>query len=179
MMNRVQSFAPVVPRRPRVLILGSMPGVKSLEKKQYYAHPHNVFWRIMEELFQIDSKANYQKRISGLKRARLALWDVFHFCQRRGSADTAIRKDSEVANNVAHLLRKHTGVRLVLLNGRKAGEGFRRHLAPQLKGIKRPLKIVVLPSTSPAHARMSFEEKCRHWRAALLETEASTRFSAL
>ena len=121
----------------------------------------------MDELLGIDEQAGYQRRLAALKRARLALWDVFQCCQRTGSADAAIKKDSEVPNNIVGLLASHASIRFVWFNGRKAEEGFRRHIAPHLKAGNKMPRLVALPSTSPAHAHMSYKEKCRRWCAAM------------
>ena len=90
-MARVQSFAPVIGERPRILILGSMPGVASLDAVQYYAHPRNVFWPIMAELFSIDASVEYAQRIEQISAALVILWDTLKRCYRPGSLDSESR----------------------------------------------------------------------------------------
>ena len=103
-MSRVESFAPVVGTQPRILILGSMPGVASLEAVQYYAHPRNAFWPIIGELFSIDATASYPERIRQLQQKPLALWDTLRQCERPGSLDADIRRDSVAPNDIPTLL---------------------------------------------------------------------------
>ena len=110
-----------------------------------------------------------------LKRARIALWDVFQCCRRSGSADTAIERGSEEPNDIIGLLHSRGSVRSVWLNGGKADKGFRQHIAPRVGKAAPSLKIIVLPSTSPANARMSFNEKYRRWRSAMRQSQAPHR----
>ena len=173
--KRIRSFAVVAPRWPRVLILGSAPSIKSLERNQYYAHPRNAFWPIMIKLLAINPQANYRQRLNMLKRARLALWDIFQCCRRCGSADTAIERGSEEPNDIVGWLHSRGSVRFIWLNGGKADDGFRRHIAPRLRKTGLSLKIIALPSTSPANARMNFNEKRRRWRSAMRQSRAPLR----
>ena len=164
-MNEIRSFEPLIGRGPKVLILGSMPGVASLDVRQYYAHPRNVFWPIMSALFDIDWTEHYGMRVEQFRRLPLALWDVLQTCARRGSLDAAIERDSIRLNDIAGLLDEHPGIRLIAFNGRTAEQLFRRH---QLKALtqERP-DTIVLPSTSPAHAAKTFEQKLDEWRRIL------------
>lgn len=158
----VRSFAPIATPQARVLILGSMPGAASLAADQYYAHPHNAFWRIMGELVGAGPDKPYEERTRILKARGIALWDVLHSCVRPGSLDADIRE--EVPNDFASFFAAHPHIRHIGLNGGKAAASFRRHAARHC-----PPGVVVatLPSTSPAHAARSFAEKCALWRAAL------------
>jgi TDG/mug DNA glycosylase family protein len=161
----VRSFDPVVGSRPRVLILGSMPGVKSLEAGEYYAHPQNAFWRIMEALGVTPADEPYPERLAALKRSGIALWDVLEACERPGSLDTAIVKQSEVPNGITEVLAVHPSIRAVFFNGSKAEQAFRRHVLPALAPTVARLQFVRLPSTSPARA-IPFEAKLMAWRHA-------------
>ena len=166
--EQVRSFAPIVPDRPRVLILGSAPGVASLRLQQYYGHKHNAFWPLMGRLLhwpQVPSE--YEQRVMWLRRDGVALWDVLSQCRRSGSLDSNIERQTEVPNDIASLLRRHEGIASVGCNGNKAAELFRRHIAPQLRDFAAPPKVVTLPSTSPANARLSREEKYALWRREL------------
>jgi TDG/mug DNA glycosylase family protein len=163
--ERIRSFAPIAGRDARVLILGSMPGKKSLEARQYYAHRQNAFWRIVGDLFGVDPHAPYRKRMRALKSARIAVWDVLHSCTRTGSMDADIDGASEIANDFRAFFRQHRKISRVFFNGAKAEASFRRHVAKKLGGV--PVRSARLPSTSPAHASVSYPRKLRAWRAIL------------
>ncbi|OOZ41154.1 DNA-deoxyinosine glycosylase [Solemya elarraichensis gill symbiont] len=162
------SFPPLIGDQPKVLILGSMPGIKSLQEQQYYAHPRNAFWHIMGELFGAGFNLPYNQRLEILKQHHIALWDVLGYCEREGSLDSSIESGSEVPNAIPELLQEHHGIRRVLLNGGKAASAFRKHILPSLPATH-DYRIVQMPSTSPAHARMSQAEKLAVWREALLK----------
>jgi len=164
---RIVGFAPILGRYPRVLILGSMPSVTSLECGEYYAHPRNAFWPIVDALGLVDGNAPYAQRVADLKQSGVALWDSLKACERSGSLDAAIVSDSEVANDFAVLFRKRPSIRVVAFNGNKAEQAFRRHVLPKLasESLDR-LTLIRLPSTSPAHA-IPFEQKLAAWREIL------------
>lgn len=161
----IRSFAPIANRRARVLILGSMPGRASLEAGRYYAHRQNAFWRIVCELLGVDPCAPYGKRVQALKAARIALWDVLQSCSRRGSLDSNIERETEIANDLPAFLCSHPGITRIFFNGAKAAASFERSVMPALG--KRSLRYSRLPSTSPANASISYERKRRAWRAIL------------
>ncbi len=156
-VERIVSFPPIIAPDARVLILGSMPGVESLRRAEYYAHPRNAFWPIMAELLRTESPADYAGRCRLIRENRLALWDVCGSCEREGSLDQRIREP--VPNDFEALFVEHKGIRQIFFNGAKAEELFRRLVAaPKGVGLTR------LPSTSPAHT-MRYEEKIAAWRA--------------
>jgi hypoxanthine-DNA glycosylase len=163
---RIASFAPAADANARILILGSVPGTASLAAGQYYAHPHNAFWKIMAVLLGVPHDAPYATRIDAVQRAGIALWDVLHSCVRPGSLDAAIDTHSVRANDIPGLLATCPAIARICFNGSAAEKFFRRHLAASLA--QRPIEYVRLPSTSPAHAALRFEHKLAHWRAALL-----------
>jgi hypoxanthine-DNA glycosylase len=162
---RIESFAPVLGDAPRILILGSMPGAASLAAQQYYAHPHNAFWKIMTALLDLPADATYDARIDAVKRNGIALWDVLHSCVRPGSLDAAIESQSVRANDIAGLLARHPGITRICFNGAAAEKLYRQHVAAHLA--HRSLDTLRLPSSSPAHATMRPEHKLERWRAAL------------
>jgi len=165
--HRVVGFAPIVGPTPRVLILGSMPSVTSLEQGEYYAHPRNAFWPILDALGLADRDAPYARRVEELKRSGVALWDSLKSCERAGSLDAAIVSETEVANDFATLLAKRPSIRLIAFNGAKAERAFRRHVFPTLPvDILDRLALIRLPSTSPAHA-IAFEQKLAAWQEIL------------
>jgi TDG/mug DNA glycosylase family protein len=160
---QVHSFDPVLDSRSRVLILGSMPGRVSLLARQYYAHPRNLFWCLMEELLAVDGSASYPKRIAQLLARRVGLWDVLETCTRSSSLDSDIVPSSAVANDFAGLLEAYPNVRVVCFNGAKAADSFRRHVQPSL-GLREDLVFHQLPSTSPANASIPLRKKLEAWR---------------
>ena len=172
----IQSFPLIADAQATRLILGSMPGVASLAVRQYYAHPQNAFWRIMGELLGFAPDAPYADRVQALLRARIAVWDVLQFCERPGSLDSAIRRDSEVANDFSSFFREHPSVTHVFFNGSAAETCFRRHCA-DLDG-RQSVRFQRLPSTSPAHATLRFDAKLVAWRAALCIEQADIMASS-
>ncbi|MFL6580074.1 MAG: DNA-deoxyinosine glycosylase [Burkholderiales bacterium] len=159
----VCSFPPIESRAARVLVLGSMPGAASLRAGQYYAYPHNAFWRIMGVLFGTGPEMAYEKRVMTLRRAGLALWDVLASCAREGSLDSNIDEGSIVPNDFRTFFDAHPRVRHVFFNGAKAESTFNRYVRPELR--EGDLRFTRLPSTSPAHASLSLAHKLRAWRA--------------
>lgn len=160
-----RSFPPLADRRARVLILGSMPGVASLQAGRYYAHPRNAFWPIMGRLLGFDASAPYPEKVAALQAAGIALWDVLHSCQRPGSLDADIEPASMVANDLAAFLRAHPAIERIYFNGATAETCFRRHVARSLPAGSPEGRR--LPSTSPAHAALSFEQKLSAWQLVL------------
>ncbi|WP_047549623.1 DNA-deoxyinosine glycosylase [Methylotenera sp. G11] len=164
-MTTVSSFAPIEGDSPRVLILGSMPGVASLAAGQYYAHPRNAFWKIMEAVLDIPAVDGYETRVEKLKHFNIALWDVLESCIRPGSLDAAIEMDSAKANDIKALIQRHPGINVICFNGGSAEKIFKKRVLPLLGDFS--VKYIRLPSTSPAHAGMPFENKVMAWRAAI------------
>lgn len=156
---------------PKVLILGSFPGEQALARQEYYGNPRNHFWQIMEALFSIDRHLPYRERIDLLLSKGIALWDTVRSCRRIGSGDDRIL-DAEPAD-IGGFLPKHPTVRYIVANGRTA-ERFLRSAAARQE-IDPATAIEVMPSTSPANARLSFGEKLGQWRRILeLLDEPST-----
>ena len=153
---------PVVDDGTRVLVLGSMPGQVSLQMQQYYAHPRNAFWRIMSELLGFDDHADYAARLDAMLAAGIGLWDVLRLCDRPGSLDSAIVRDSMEANDFEKLFAQRPSITQVFFNGAKAEQVFRRLVAPNLA---HPPTYLRLPSSSPANAGVAYDAKLRAWRA--------------
>lgn len=150
-------LAPVLDADTRVLVLGSFPGAASLAAAQYYAHPRNQLWPILAALTGEDLAAlPYAQRLTRLLAHRFGLWDVLGACQRSGSLDSAIR--APAANDFARLRQLSPQLETVGFNGQAAGK-----FAPQFA--QAGYRTLVLPSTSPAHASMTFEQKLGMWRA--------------
>ena len=152
---------PIVHDGARILILGNMPSVMSLEAQQYYGNPRNGFWRITGEIFGFDASAPYDERIAGLYAHGVAVWDVLRLCRRQGSLDSAIEPDSMVANDFESFFTAHSKIERVFFNGAAAEKNFGR-----LAAIDRPLLYRRLPSTSPAQT-MGYADKLSAWRQAI------------
>ena len=162
-----KSFGYVARADAHVLILGSLPGKVSLERGKYYAQPYNAFWRIMGELAGASRDLPYPDRLNLLKQNHIALWDVCATGFRAGSLDSAIQLATVKANDISDFLRMHTGVRLICFNGRKAHEIFVRKVQQEPRALFERIRYAVLPSTSPAHAGMPYQQKLFLWRSAL------------
>jgi len=134
-----------------------MPGQRSLADQQYYAHPRNVFWRIMGELIGAGPDLSYEQRLQKLQKEHIALWDVLGSCERPGSLDSDIRSESIEVNDFDRFFAAHDRIHHVFCNGGKAQQLFCRHVHNS------PVEAIQLPSTSPAHAAMSYQDKLRHW----------------
>jgi hypoxanthine-DNA glycosylase len=156
-------FPPIVSLAADTLILGSLPGRKALEMQQYYAHPQNAFWKLITQTFGVDPSLTYARRVQVLTVHRIALWDVLAAAERPGSLDSAIVHATAQPNDFASFYRDHPHIRRVLFNGRKAEGLYRRFVLPGLSSEAAALRYVSMPSTSPAHAGMSFAKKLERW----------------
>ncbi len=165
-MAQVRSFEPIIGHQPRVIILGSMPGVASLEAVQYYAHPRNAFWPIIGELFGFDHAVDYEARVRQIESLPIILWDSLKACHRPGSLDSNIDDESAEANDFPWLLQQHPRIRAVFFNGATSEKYFRKLALPLLPQID-AIELIRMPSTSPANAGMSFEQKLAAWRRLL------------
>lgn len=162
------AFAPVAAADARLLILGSMPGVASLDAQQYYAHPRNAFWPIVHEMFgTCPAPLTYDEKLELLIRARIALWDVLAQCRRRGSLDANIDRQSVVCNDFAEFLAKYSQIRKIAFNGKAAEQLFRKHALPHLD-LADDVSLVSLPSSSPAMASLTTAQKASIWQEQLL-----------
>lgn len=164
----VCGFAPVAGAHAEVLIVGSMPGTRSLTDNQYYAHPRNAFWPIAEALFHVPANAGYQQRCAALTAAGGALWDVLAQCDRDGSLDTSISSDSAMINDFQSFFAEYSKIKRVLCNGAYAYKAYCKHVTPTLSAEFAALPVLKVPSTSPAYASMRVADKLAAWRAALI-----------
>ena len=170
-MSRLQGLAPLVSPATRVVVLGSFPGVRSLERQQYYANPQNHFWRILQALWPQapwPPDADYAGRCACALAQGLGLWDVYAHCEREGSLDSAIR--AAQLNDFPALLRQCPQLSGIVHNG---GESFRHARAVEQSlaqaGLSGRVQIHKLPSTSPANASWTFDRKLAAWRVAMQE----------
>jgi len=166
--HRVESFPPQIGAGCVLLILGTMPSLRSLELRQSYGHRFNLFWPFMGELFDAGAELPYAERIARLQRRGVGIWDVLQQCERPGSLDSSIVRASEVPNDIPALLRTHPGIRAIALNGGRAQQSFRRHALPRMDtSLRDRLTLLDLPSTSPANASMSRAAKLMRWQELL------------
>ena len=131
-----------------------MPGVKSLDEQQYYAHPQNRFWKLMGKFCKVNnlSDAKYQNKLKILLKNKIALWDVLQSCKRNDSLDFNIK--NEVPNNIRELLRDFLNIKIICLNGNKSYSDFKKYFPDLLD----KYQCYKLPSTSPANARYKMED---------------------
>jgi len=165
-MAQIRGFPPISRPDARVLILGSMPSRESLARRQYYAHPRNAFWPILTALLGIE-ETSYAARAKRVTQRGVAVWDVLQACSRPGSLDSAIDERSLVPNDFASFFVDHARLRMVFFNGAKAEAIYRKHVLPGLYRAAAELPLQRLPSTSPAHASMTLEQKLAAWRVLL------------
>ncbi|WP_347301936.1 DNA-deoxyinosine glycosylase [Croceibacterium sp. TMG7-5b_MA50] len=156
-MTRKSSFPPVVAPDTRLLILGSLPGERSLAAGRYYAHPQNRFWHLVGHAIGLDLPAlAYEQRLAALLAHGIGLWDVVGSATRSGSLDSAIR--DLAANPLAELAGTLPQLSAVAFNGGAAARIGTKLLAG------RGLELLSLPSSSPAYAAMTLAEKERRWQ---------------
>jgi hypoxanthine-DNA glycosylase len=156
----LQGFPPIASDHSHVLILGSMPSVASLQAQQYYAHPRNAFWPIQQALWGIADQASYEERVQILQAKGVAVWDVLASCKREGSLDSAIDADSVVVNDFESFFVEYQQIKAIFFNGATAENYFKKYVL-----LKPSLVFQRLPSTSPAHASLSFEQKLAKWQS--------------
>ncbi len=156
------TFEPLIFDDSKVLILGSFPSIKSFEEGFYYAHPRNQFWPILAQIFHEEAETKEQK-IALCKKHHIALFDSAKSLQRdKGNSSDTNLKNIEV-NDFEALLEKYPSIEFIVFTGKKAEEIFNK----KYKNL--PIKKVVLPSSSPAHASMKFEEKLQRYKAVFQE----------
>ena len=165
-MERIHGFPPLARRDARILVLGSMPSRESLTRQQYYAHPRNAFWPILTRVLDIEADHYAGKAQLAMERG-VAIWDVYRDCIRPGSLDSAIDEKSAVVNDFRAFFTRHPDIERILFNGAKAEAAFLRRVLPDLDGKAVAIPRRRLPSTSPAHAGMRFEDKLAAWQTAL------------
>lgn len=154
----ISGFAPVVANAPKAIILGSMPSVVSLEKRQYYGFKHNRFWKIIAAYFNCEF-LTYEDKMQCILTHHLILWDVIASCEREGSLDAKIK--NVALNDIEGLLKKYPTVKTVLCNGKKSYELYMRYFSHL------NLTCICLPSTSNANRTIKEEELCHLWEKAL------------
>lgn len=165
------TFEPVYDEKSKILILGSLPSVKSREEGFYYGHPRNRFWKVITAVVKMQKNNSYNTNdtegltIKDKKQLLLsngiAIWDVIESCDIKGSSDSSIRNVK--ANDIGHIL-KHSNIKRIYANGKTAGNLYRKYIYPELH-----IDIIDLPSTSPANAAFSLEKLIAEWENILVE----------
>lgn len=153
---RISSFAPIVNNDSKILILGTMPSVKSLEYQEYYGNKQNVFWQIMFAIFEEQFSTNYKVRKALLHKYQIAVWDVLSSCEREGSLDSNIKL--ETPNDIRGLLVSFPNIKCIVFSSQKAEQYFKKYHG-DISGIT----YMTMPSPSGANARMSVKEKIENW----------------
>lgn len=167
----LNSFAPLVSAYTRVLILGTMPGQASLDSAEYYAHPRNALWPIVlahivetHPSHELGFEKDYKTRCNLLLKSHVGLWDVLAECEREGSLDSKIIRESAVPNTINDLLVEKESIKAIIFNGKTAEKLFRSHIT-----LDKDLPQHSLPSTSPAMASLTLEEKFLAWNEILAQ----------
>jgi hypoxanthine-DNA glycosylase len=160
MTHMKTSFDPISNDDTTILILGTMPGDKSLELGEYYGHSRNRFWKIISLITDNDLPLTYADKKALLLKTKIGLWDVAHKANRKGSLDSAI--EDEEPNDLDRFISRHKNLKVIGFNGTKAESLFNKYFER-----KSGLKYISLPSTSPANMRIDFDGICKQWRQIL------------
>ena len=155
----IHPITPVFDKHSDILILGSLPSVKSREQMFFYGHPQNRFWRVMEALFQSEPLLTVEDKKQFLLAHHIALWDVIYSCDIKGSADSTIRN---VEPTDLNRVIQHSNVRRVFCNGKTSGNYY-----DKFQKERTGIEAVTLPSTSPANAAWNLERLVEAWRCIL------------
>ena len=155
----VHSFEPVYDKASEILILGTLPSVKSRENNFYYGHKQNRFWKVLATLLKEPVPDTIEEKKAMLLAHRIAMWDVIQSCDIKGSSDSSIKNVQQT--DIGMILEK-TNITRIYANGNKAGQLYKRYQFP-VTGIE----AMVLPSTSPANAAWSLERLCKAWHVIL------------
>jgi hypoxanthine-DNA glycosylase len=156
------SFNPISSADTTILILGTMPGDKSLELGEYYGHSRNRFWKIISTITDNELPITYSDKKTLLLKTKIGIWDVAHQANRKGSLDSAI--EDEEPNDLDNFIAKHKNLKVIGFNGTKSQKLFDKYFAR-----KSGLRYISLPSTSPANTEIDFENICKQWRKILMK----------
>ena len=155
-LNLSHSFSPLIYEDAEILILGSLPGKKSIELKEYYGHPRNRMWKILCALTNCDLPTDYESKKIFLQKNKIGLWDVASSAERKGSLDSNIKK--EIPNDVDSLLQDFPSIKVIGFNGKKSESMYSKFFI-----LNDSIKYVSLPSSSPANMAISFNDICNRW----------------
>lgn len=155
------SFAPISNSETKILILGTLPGDKSLELGEYYGHARNRFWRIIATITNNEIPQDYDAKKLLLLKSKIGVWDIAHKAHRKGSLDSAIV--NEVPNDITSFINQHKNLKVIGFNGLKSEALYNRYFQRQAG-----INYFLLPSSSPANAKIDFERICAIWREMLV-----------
>ncbi|WP_026705121.1 DNA-deoxyinosine glycosylase [Flavobacterium soli] len=156
----ISSFPPIIDKNAETLILGTMPGVTSLVKQEYYGYAQNAFWKIMFSIFdKLPVPEAFPQKANLLIKNKIALWDVLQHCERKGSLDIHIK--NHIENDFDSLFSEYPKIKRILFNGKESHKYFMKKFG-QIEGIT----YHVMPSTSPANT-VAFEKKLQLWSEVL------------
>ena len=158
--NITHPIPPFYDADSQILILGSFPSVKSRKQMFYYGHPQNRFWKVVASVFDDDVPDGIPEKKIFLKKHRIALWDVIHSCDIKGSSDSSI--ENVIANDLS-VITDHANIHGIFINGKTADKYYKKYI-----GEKTGIKAVCLPSTSPANAAWSMERLAVVWAEEIL-----------
>ena len=159
-MNNCRSFKASIDNNSKILILGSMPSIKSLEEQQYYANPQNRFWKVMGVICNEPnlSQFDYNLKLKTLLQNNIALWDTIKSCKRNSSLDSDIQND--IPNDIKQLLKKFHNIKIICLNGNKSYSTLKKYFPDLLE----KYSCHKMPSTSPANARYNLQTLTQEWQ---------------
>jgi len=155
-----EGFDPIVGKTAEVLILGTFPSEESLKQKQYYAHPRNLFWDMIAVICGTGKVDDYEKRCDLVRSEGIAIWDVLKSCDREGSSDGRIRRGHFIFNDLSTFISEHP-IKVIFFNGKKAANLFKQNVEPAILPFHP--RLLILPSTSPANATLSKQQKLERW----------------
>lgn len=162
---RKTGLAPLLCDNPRILVLGSLPGDRSLELQEYYGHARNRFWKVIAAVAGEDEPVSYEEKKAMLRRADIALWDIYQAAEREGSLDADIRHGA--FNDILGLLKEYPTIRTIACNGRTAENAFAAYLkahASQAGTVMHDIEVHPMPSTSPANAGWTLDRLVEKWK---------------
>lgn len=162
-MTLVHSIEPIIGRKPRIIILGSMPSIISINASQYYANPRNLFWMVLADLFDIDIHCSYESKVKQVQQLPIIIWDTLKSCHREGSLDSKILSTDLETNDIGALLKQFPTVQAIAFNGGASAKYFDRLIKPKLSKDQN-VELFKMPSTSPANAGMKQQLKLDIWR---------------
>lgn len=155
-----KSFDPISDVDTTILILGTMPGDKSLELGEYYGHSANRFWKIISTITDNNLPLTYNDKKTLLLKTNIGIWDIAHKANRKGSLDSSI--EDEEPNDLDNFIARHKNLKVIAFNGTKSESLFDKYFER-----KNDLKYISLPSTSPANTGIDFDSICKLWRQRL------------
>ena len=167
-MHTKTSFAPISHPDIEILILGSIPGDKSLELEEYYGHTRNRFWKIVSTITGNELPLTYEAKKDLLFKTNIGVWDVAHKAIRKGSLDSAIV--NEEPNDLERFIASHPHLKVIGFNGAKAQAIYEKYFEK-----KDGIKYVLLPSSSPANARINLEQICEQWQRLLEKSPINSK----